>query len=1551
MPEATNLTRAQAAALHDATESLDRVRSDQAVVDERRQKALADVARREQELTNLQGSDATPRQIEIAETKLAAAATASKEITSEIVSVDLEARRAREKIDKLVDRFKDPVAALEGSVPVALLPVRIETRFVGGELRVRIYPDVVHVDQLERLLTAEEEAYGHAYWSDRWKLTSSEDIRRCWERYVAGHQAYRFAWIVDRTAPVNADKMPAGKPEFARLTLRPAGPAHAPRARLLPGRWVVVGYRGSAEVLRKWGSFVPDPLSVGVAPGTAAGAPGDTATGPPADVQDELAIDEDARWLTDYDAAVAVGMAVTVAADDVDGGLAAGFDELVVVGVDHRRTPAEAAAELEATLEAHRFSTGLGFVGQGTPTNAGAHDVVDPRPAVLDPSLGVATSKASAASAVASKAFGLPANGTLARLVGSHAEPNRHTGDLHTAVWEATLGYFLRQIMAPAANDEQIAAAREHFRQHVRPRGPLPLLRVGRQPYGLLPVVAPQHFRGDSTEALLSTTLAMLRPMWAMPSRTARRLGDSGDPAADLVALLERTSRSVAFRIRQAVGPAVKANTAGGGWLSQFQQMVAQMVLGMMAVPGRPAIVDITLLDEQSVLPVPLVSGQTGGSNGLAPDYIRQVLERVSQRNAVSGLSRAAPQASTLLEALLIHSAKLELLRAVTGLTVEELGLDLPLYAALRDREIYLRSDRITGMSSGMTSSDSAAIGIHAAGTASAKLTVEPVELANRRLGSVSGRATIANFITSQSNADLQQYAGARQFAQFRASLDRLAGASSGELHSTTADALDALSHRYDAWATSMATRRLGMLRQRADAGIHVGGFGWVEQVRPASRRASHGYVHAPSIAHATTAAILRSGHLARSEGRAEPLSMDLSSRRVRDALKLIDGLRGGQSAAALLGYRFERALRDRGVEYARYILPSRRRHPLPETTDSGATNKPVEAIAARNVVDGLALGTLDESGRNDLLNDLKAQPAHRAALVQELDALADAIDAVGDLLVSESVFHAVLGNTERSAAALDALDRQVAIPEVGIAATPRTGTGLSHRVLLVFDAARPPEQWKGMADARSRAEPRVNAWAARVIGNPDRFRLAADVVDADGAVLQTVKVSLRDLGISALSVVLATTHGSEEVSELEERLAIEFAKRVTQDRAAGLRAHDGAAPGAPVGSAGLAELINTSRQLADLLSSARSATAADFAPGTESVEEVVEAGELKTRANTVRKALIKVAKTDVTKPSLTPAAMKSALRSAADLGLRGALPRSDERIELVEQLSVVVAEAQRRVAELDRLEKEFAAEHGTSAASPDAQARLHAERLRVVFGQNFPVVPRTRLPADFAKGIRASAADPALLAGDPLAPTEWVLRHSRVRPAVERLWSVLTGAERRGAGVDGTQFAVAQLPHRPGEPWIGRPLAAPGTVPTATLSLMLHRTAVEDDLPGTVAALVIDQWHERIPHPVETTGISFNFDSPGARPPQSILLATPPDADAERWSLDVLIDTVREAMDLTRMRTLDLDDLSGAGRFLPALYFAFNLEAEVPSLHVTQLIQQALTVWQEHEG
>ena len=145
------------------------------------------------------------------------------------------------------------------------------------------------------------------------------------------------------------------------------------------------------------------------------------------------------------------------------------------------------------------------------------------------------------------------------------------------------------------------------------------------------------------------------------------------------------------------------------------------------------------------------------------------------------------------------------------------------------------------------------------------------------------------------------------------------------------AGTLDLASHRLDAWITSLATKRLHDMRRDSTSGVLFGGYGWVMNLKPGVLPAvptgspappplppgeegpivqptnNPGFIHAPSLTQAATAAVLRSGHLAHitNDTPDGPLAIDLSSERVRIAESLLDGVRQGQPLAALLGYRF----------------------------------------------------------------------------------------------------------------------------------------------------------------------------------------------------------------------------------------------------------------------------------------------------------------------------------------------------------------------------------------------------------------------------------------------------------------------------------------------------------------------------------------------------------------------------------------------------------------------------------------------------------------------
>ncbi len=187
-------------------------------------------------------------------------------------------------------------------------------------------------------------------------------------------------------------------------------------------------------------------------------------------------------------------------------------------------------------------------------------------------------------------------------------------------------------------------------------------------------------------------------------------------------------------------------------------------------------------------------------------------------------------------------------------------------------------------------------------------------------------------------------------------------------------EVVDVYSHRLDAWVTSLATRRLAAMRRDVD-GARVGGYGWVEDLRPPVPREEvdlggeegtavvseqDGYMHAPSLQHAAAAAVLRSGFL--SQPGDETFAVNLNSRRARIARWLLAGVRQGQSLGSLLGYRFERALHDADLDEE--IDDYRRNYPAPTVPQPGANtdadtdlwSRSTLAIAARNVVDGMAL-------------------------------------------------------------------------------------------------------------------------------------------------------------------------------------------------------------------------------------------------------------------------------------------------------------------------------------------------------------------------------------------------------------------------------------------------------------------------------------------------------------------------------------------------------------------------------------------------------------------
>src|SRR5215470_16750088 len=85
-------------------------------------------------------------------------------------------------------------AAPSHDFPVMLLPVRLETRFVGKQLLVRIYPDQLAVETHEHDLTAAEVIAGRAF-RKRFGSADEQEKRGAWRDLAHHFGPLRGAWI------------------------------------------------------------------------------------------------------------------------------------------------------------------------------------------------------------------------------------------------------------------------------------------------------------------------------------------------------------------------------------------------------------------------------------------------------------------------------------------------------------------------------------------------------------------------------------------------------------------------------------------------------------------------------------------------------------------------------------------------------------------------------------------------------------------------------------------------------------------------------------------------------------------------------------------------------------------------------------------------------------------------------------------------------------------------------------------------------------------------------------------------------------------------------------------------------------------------------------------------------------------------------------------------------------------------------------------------------------------------------------------------------------
>ncbi|OKJ09181.1 hypothetical protein [Kitasatospora sp. CB01950] len=987
-------------------------------------------------------------------------------------------------------------------------------------------------------------------------------------------------------------------PRPADADIAPQSWTVAARAGLLPDHFRLLGWAGGAKVLDVDGNPVPATLPVGPDPGNTEMRV-DESTG-------VLTVPDELRWLTDFDRAVTVGMGFRV---PLTADLAGGLDRLVVLGLRAGATPTQSAADLTGLLTRQlRSPAGLSLLPQGTPTNNSAQ-----APAGLDPGQEADAGLRSAAHLRAlapgadwttrtdgqcfAELLGVdPAD--LAGMPGADGTDQRDARAADTALWPATWGYHLQTTLHPVFSRAVVEQTREYYLRHVSGRGPAPTVRIGRQPYGILPTTAFSRLAWPDTDPAaahrrgLNTVLQAAAADWqAATGKVAHLGGPAADAHQHLLDILAAHPTSAEYyqRYAQSVEDVFNRENLGA--------------LGSTVLPG------LDRLNQPGPIRALLTRfGYPDTGAAQDPDLIRRLfldtqhplLAPPVDDRPLSETDPIRPytlDGANYLTWLAAHArTDLETVRTEAGFPDDDRPAAL-LYLLARHALLLGWADAATelAVAAGIaTTAEQAAADpafIHVKIPAPGQSL--PSESRFRRLYSPAPEITgdPARLVVDHIPRVIDTSPATARLAEQTAALGLLTALPTARLERVLAEHLDTATYRLDAWRLGLANERLAELRYGPDGttpavpGVHLGAYGWLEDVRrrdtaltpvtltgplatvfQGDQPLMHdplngGHLHAPSPGHARTAAVLRAGYLANgSPDNPGSFAVNLSSGRVRTALGLLDGMRQGQSLGALLGYRLERDLHDshEQAEVDFLIAALRLKFPLragriadtvPQQSDQPDPTKPlaIDRIEAHNVIDGLAL--VRHLTRENVpqtypygLDGLPAVDTTQQAVVDlAVQHLLDLHDALADLAVAESTHQALLGNPERASATLDAYAKEGLPPEPAVVTTPRSGTTLTHRLgLRLTPGLKPDTGAPPLAHntPRAQAEPAVNAWLPTLL--PPATNVVAQVTwtDALTGLARSRLVTQFDLGLQPIDLLWAVRPaGSSTMTDLDDRI------------------------------------------------------------------------------------------------------------------------------------------------------------------------------------------------------------------------------------------------------------------------------------------------------------------------------------------------------------------------------------------------------------------------------
>lgn len=963
----------------------------------------------------------------------------------------------------------------------------------------------------------------------------------------------------------------------------------APQAVALPDKFVAITYSNGNKTNHVFENSVKNKLHVGLDPSL-------EESEIKKDV-DGIHLNDELKWMVDFEEAVKAGMGTKINLSSTEA--QNGFDQLFVFGLRASSDSKTSVNELEDLISTHINSQqGFGIIKQGTPTNntednpsgySWSEDVDESFDRLFKGTENFVVSNDIKNQSDAQRlAESLNLNPDILQgLPNANGKDQLESIAMNTALFPATMGYFMEEMMDPLFKESDIDSTRRFFINNVSGRGPMPAIKIGRQPYGILPITRFSNLQFNKDNFFENRVISLLRKVdetWDSTVTQVSYIGKAGDSHQILLDVLGLNSNSVEFHQRYAQSIEQVYNQLR---LSVRSPLIARLIAAAISNRGKSILRELGLSQELKlpILEKYFLSKPSKLSGPLVDDVPKSEIEAIrgysgDNKNYIEWLQSSDgnkirlqnfdgnPIPNALLYLLLRHSVLLSQANAGTNFLLKE--------KLIENKRVF---------------HDPAFLHIQEQETSRSKF--EHLYQSNVKITNDSSLKLIDHIYK---NNVLNEFAETKALKEVLQALKTLEKTPTARLERLLIEHLDCCTYRIDSWKTGLAYEQIKnqkqqVSRQQKEKGIYLGAYGWLLDLRPKNDglqekklnqkdseffapkgekiftdNTSLGYIHAPSVDQAATAAILRNAYDSNKDsGVNNPFAINLTSERVRIANDFLEGIRNGQSLSALLGYQFERGLHDRyqtsNIEADKFIYPLRMAFPLvtdhlksTQTTDTdiqeanetnNATDTNIEAIEARNVIDGLKLiqhiqGSTTKTYPFGKSNLPTANNSERDAITQEVNRLIDINDAIADLLMAEQVYQTVKGNFERAAGVANAFSNGGYPPEIEVVNTPRTGLALNHKVAIHFDAEADANSSPNSViemTPKAMSEASVNKWLSSVLPVPENVSVKVNVKEPDGTD-NFVFVSQKDLGLQSIDLLFSAALDNEQaMTELDDRI------------------------------------------------------------------------------------------------------------------------------------------------------------------------------------------------------------------------------------------------------------------------------------------------------------------------------------------------------------------------------------------------------------------------------